>query len=424
IKSKVQQCENSVNSISKDSSSNASERYIEIEKQINDITEELNELAKRTKYDLNPLFNVRLKACPFYKETFEPIVINLSRLYHIVHQGLGSDQSSSSSNFPSVTASSAVLPSRERFMRQSHKYWIHPDNVMEVKTTILRNLPVLIYKPGTDASVTSIYFDNEAFELYQDKVDRKPGDQLIRLRWFGNKELTNEIFVERKIREQGEEEIKDRFLIKEKYVDGFLKGTYSMDKTIKKMKENPVLRTYYNRMAFQIPRDDRVRISLDTEYYMIREDNFGVKRRQGDAWRRTDIDDADFGKLSQSECTKFPYAILEIKLNLDGEPEPNWVKELIKSGLVEEAPQFSKYVHGVATLFTSQAPSLPYWLPNIDKDILKPSARQSSEEYDEDYDEGTSSALYGINQERARRSGKNIIDIDSQDKRDKGKAVE
>ncbi|CAG8676209.1 10930_t:CDS:2, partial [Cetraspora pellucida] len=410
IKSKVQQCENSVNSISKDSSSNASERYIEIERQINDITEELNELAKRTKYDLNPLFNVRLKACPFYKETFEPIIINLSQLYHIVHQGIVSDQSPSSLNLPSitnVTSSTATLPSRERFMRKSHKYWIHPDNIMEVKTTILRHLPVLIYKPGTDASVTSIYFDNEAFELYQDKVDRKPGDQLIRLRWFGNKESTNEIFVERKIREQGEEEIKDRFLIKEKYVDGFLKGTYSMDKTIKKMKENPgkteddvenfqalvkdiqdfigekhlqpVLRTYYNRMAFQIPLDDRVRISLDTEFYMSREDNFDVKRRQGDAWRRTDVDDADFGKLAPSECTKFPYAILEIKLNLNGEQEPNWIKELTKSGLVEEAPQFSKYVHGVATLFTSQAPSLPYWLPNIDKDILKPKNDEDSD---------------------------------------------
>ena len=86
-------------------------------------------------------------------------------------------------------------------------------------------------------SITSIYFDNEAFELYQDKVDRKPGDQIIRLRWYGSKESTREIFVERKVREQGEEEVKDRFLIKEKYVDEFLKGTYSMDKTIKKMKE-------------------------------------------------------------------------------------------------------------------------------------------------------------------------------------------
>ncbi|CAG8502957.1 5740_t:CDS:2 [Dentiscutata erythropus] len=468
IKNKVQRCEDTVNLISKDSSSNAKERYMEVERQINDITEELNELAKykrlnytgimkiikkhnrRTKFDLTPLFSVRLESCPFYKETFEPIVINLSQLYHTVHQGLGSDQSSTPLNLSSINAT--ALPSRERHLHQSRKYWIHPDNVMEVKTTILRHLPVLIYKPGSDPSITSLYFDNEAFELYQDKVDRKPGDQIIRLRWYGKKESTHEIFVERKVREQGEEEVKDRFLIKEKYVDEFLKGTYSMDKTIKKMKENPgkteediknfqtlvkdiqdtindknlqpVLRTYYNRMAFQIPRDDRVRISLDTEFYIIREDNFDVKRRLLDSWRRLDIDDANFGKLSPSECTKFPYAILEIKLNLDGEQEPNWVKELVKNGLIEEAPQFSKYVHGVATLFTSQAPSLPYWLPNIDKDILKPSVRQTSEGLDEDYEEGSSSALYGISQENSNRPGKNIIDIDSGDRRDKGKAVE
>jgi SPX domain protein involved in polyphosphate accumulation len=181
-------------------------------------------------------------------------------------------------------------------------------------------------------------------------------------------------------------------LIKEKYVDDFLKGNYSMDKTIKKMKENPsktdediqqfqklvkdiqdtikeknlepVLRTYYNRMAFQIPGDQHVRISLDTDFFMIREDNYdNVQRRADDKWRRTDIDDDQFGKLPSSECVRFPYAVLEVKLKLDeGEQEPAWVKELINSNLVEEAPQFSKYVHGIATLFTSHAPSLPYWV--------------------------------------------------------------
>ena len=168
-----------------------------------------------------------------------------------------------------------------------------------------------------------------------------------------------------------------------------------MDKTIKKMKENPskteddiqqfqklvkdiqdiikekklepVLRTYYNRMAFQIPGDQHVRISLDTDFYMIREDNFDNVQRRGDKeWRRTDIDDDQFGKLQSSECVRFPYALLQVKLKLDeGEQEPAWVKELANSNLVEEAPQFSKYVHGVATLFTSHAPSLPYWVRKL-----------------------------------------------------------
>ncbi|CAG8737610.1 6635_t:CDS:2, partial [Acaulospora morrowiae] len=420
IKERVLQCENSLEAIGKDPSLNVPERYADIERQINQITEEVNELAKyarlnytgivkivkkhdrRTSYILRPMFSVRLNACPFFKETFEPVIVNLSRLYHIVHRGLGGDEVSSAHDFTSSWKSATIIPSQERFLRQSNKYWVHYDNIMEVKTTILRHLPVLLYKPGSDSSVHSIYFDNELFELYQDKVDRKPGDQVIRLRWYGSKTSTNEIFVERKIREDGEDEVKDRFLIKEKYIDLFLKGEYSMDKVIKKMKETPgkteediqnfqklvkdiqdtlknknlqpVLRTYYNRMAFQIPGDSRVRISLDTEFYIIREDNFdNGNRRRDNQWRRTDIDDDNFNKLPPTECVKFPYALLEIKYNLaEGEQEPDWVKELVGSHLVEEAPQFSKYVHGVATLFTSKAPSLPYWLPNIDKDILKP----------------------------------------------------
>ena len=51
----------------------------------------------------------------------------------------------------------------------------------------------------------------------------------------------------------------------------------------------PVMRTFYNRTAFQLPGDARVRISLDTELTMIREDNWDGRTRSGDNWRRMDI---------------------------------------------------------------------------------------------------------------------------------------
>ncbi len=35
-----------------------------------------------------------------------------------------------------------------------------------------------------------------------------------------------------------------------------------------------VMRSFYNRTAFQLPGDARVRISLDTELTMVREDNW------------------------------------------------------------------------------------------------------------------------------------------------------
>ena len=49
------------------------------------------------------------------------------------------------------------------------------------------------------------------------------------------------------------------------------------------------MRSFYNRTAFQLPGDARVRISLDTELTMVREDNFdGYDRTHGN-WRRMDI---------------------------------------------------------------------------------------------------------------------------------------
>ena len=49
---------------------------------------------------------------------------------------------------------------------------------------------------------------------------------------------------------------------------------------------NKLGRTFYNRTAFQLPGDARVRISLDTELTMAREDNWGGRVRAGDNWRR------------------------------------------------------------------------------------------------------------------------------------------
>jgi len=67
-----------------------------------------------------------------------------------------------------------------------------------------------------------------------------------------------------------------------------------------------VVRTFYNRTAFQLPGDARVRISLDTELTMIREDNWDGQIRAGDDWRRTDIGiDFPFDKISPGDKELF-----------------------------------------------------------------------------------------------------------------------
>ena len=86
------------------------------------------------------------------------------------------------------------------------------DNLFEVKTVILRRLPVLVYNPqsakvaeGTqrDPTITSIYFDNPNFSLYSDKVNGKPDASSLRLRWYGQLGEKPEIMFEKKVIKEG-----------------------------------------------------------------------------------------------------------------------------------------------------------------------------------------------------------------------------
>ena len=293
--------------------------------------------------------------------------------------------------------------------------WVHLDNLLEVKTYILRRLPVLVYNPQTskivegshsDPTITSLYFDSPNFLLYTDKLDKSSGASSLRLRWFGHLSDKPAISFEKKtIKEDGDSE-EVRFPIKEKYIQPFIKGSYKMEKSLQKLRDRygkegaevkqlekhvdeiqtfiqkhdlqPVLRANYTRTAFQIPGDNGIRISIDTNLALIREDSLDIDRpcRDPDEWHRMDIDDSNlefpFTQIKKGEISRFPYALLEIKLQDGVKKSTNeWVTDLMASHLVRDAPRFSKFVHGVTQLFEDHVNSFPFWLSNLDTDIRK-----------------------------------------------------
>lgn len=139
------------------------------------------------------------------------------------------------------------------------------------------------------------------------------------------------------------------------------------------------IRSFYNRTAFQLPGDARVRISLDTELSLIREDSFDGRPRAGDNWRRTDIGiDYPFNQLPDADICRFPYAVLEVKLQTQlGQEPPLWVRDLVSSHLVETVPKFSKFIHGAATLLYDRVELLPFWYMQMNTDIRKPKSSHS-----------------------------------------------
>jgi hypothetical protein len=228
------------------------------------------------------------------------------------------------------------------------------------------------------------------------------------------------IFVERKTHREdwtGEKSVKARFSMKEKNVNAFLEGKMTVESVFEKMRRDgkkgekeiadleqlareiqyrvitrrlvpgkhsvsildscltlTVTRSFYNRTAFQLPGDARVRISLDTELTMTREDNLDGQTRAGKNWRRMDIGiDYPFSQLPPEDIERFPYAVLEVKLQTQaGQEPPEWVRELTASHIVEAVPKFSKFIHGTATLFPDRIHLLPFWMPQMDTDIRKP----------------------------------------------------
>lgn len=290
------------------------------------------------------------------------------------------------------------------------KVWVHPDNLLELKTMILRRLPVLVYNPSTskvaqgvqkDPTITSIYFDNPKFSLYNGKVDHSSSASSLRLRWYDRLRDNPEIFCEKKTVFEDDTSRDRKFTTKLKYVKRILEGEYRLEKDVQKLKDRfgensdkaqqlessvseiqtfikdndlqPVLRANYTRTAFQIPGDGRVRITIDTNLALIREDALDLERpcRDPEDWHRKDIDDMGlefpFEDISKGEINRFPYALLEIRVR--GDKNYEWVSDLMDSHLVKSAPRFSKFVHGLAQLYEDFVNAFPFWLSEVDSDI-------------------------------------------------------
>jgi hypothetical protein len=326
--------------------------------------------------------------------------------------------------------------------------WVHPDNLLEVKTIILRRLPVLVYNPQTskiaqgsepDPTVTSIYFDNPKFNLYTKKTTHEPDAPSLRLRWYGSLSENPDILLEKKTIKAGDISEESRFAIKDKYIKPFLDGEYTMEKQVSRLEEKgdraraeelatkakdvqafvkdnslqPVLRANYSRTAFEIPGDDRIRISLDTNLAFIREDSidYGRPCRDPDDWHRRDIDDKGmeypFSGIRKGEINRFPFAVLEFKIK--GGRRYEWITDLMASHLVKEAPRFSKFVHGVAELFEDYVNAFPFWLSMVETDIRRDPHKAFAEEQERqrqaEADDVVIGSLFGKSPQGGARSG-------------------
>ena len=220
----------------------------------------------------------------------------------------------------------------------------------------------------------------------------------MRYRWYGDGDPTAQnlpVFVERKTHKEswkGEMSVKERFALKPDQVVPFAKGEYTVEQAVNDLKAKkpgmkeadiqsftqlftecqqqiigkklePCMRTQYMRVAYQIPFDATVRISLDTNLCMFKENPDGQPTCvEAGQWYR---DPAHPPK--RTEVTRFPHGVLEVKLSLpEGEECPRWVDELVeRSGYLTLVHKMSKFIHGCAVLLPDQVMAMPYWIDDV-----------------------------------------------------------
>ncbi|PSC71737.1 VTC domain-containing [Micractinium conductrix] len=297
----------------------------------------------------------------------------------------------------------------EGTIRSTTKYWVRMSDVSTVKHHILQHLPVSqVGKQSGDYAgdaqlVNSVYLDNSSLELYHGRLDKRPNAIAVRIRWYGPDE-PSDVVVERKTHKEtwkGDESVHERFDLREEqvlmYMDGDLPeeaiqqdmrhagrseeevetvGALFSDvqRTIDAKQLKPMVRTQYMRTEYQIPFDGTVRIGLDTNICMIKENpEEGPTTASAGRWYR----DPSL-PVHRTEITRFPHACLEIKLALgEGDAPPDWVAELVDSGLLTEVHKFSKFIHGTATLFPDMVQAVPYW---VDDESVRASMLMSAPE--------------------------------------------
>ena len=291
------------------------------------------------------------------------------------------------------------------FNRVTKKFWILPRDVLKFKLYVMKHLPILVYgerrkvldQPADaleharmrdfscrdSGDIASVYLDSvPSLSHYHDRLHRRDMAKAVRVRWYGFRDCRDgdkDIFVERKIHRSaytGTSSTKERGGIKERDVANFLRGQHTVNAGAKDAsflqsvmdeihaeEQVPLMRTSYQRTAFQNSTENMVRISLDTNLCMTKEYGYATSH----SWCR----DFSLFPLRDDDVAQFPYGVVEIKLQAK---PPQWVKDLVSTGMLLVVPKFSKFLHGSACLYQDYTENVPYWfLPDPEnKDHLTP----------------------------------------------------
>lgn len=196
IDARILYCERTIQTLQQNPSMRSDASYSIMDEALTEILFDVNDLSRFTRVnftaiqkilkkhdrwtglDLRQAYVAKLREKPLDKQRFDVAIVYISAL-HDICRNRGQRRTGAAVNADG---------DQNAFERATAKYWIHPDNITEVKAIIMLHLPVLIfnkdkkYEPS-DSAISSVYLDNPNFDLYTGRLQRDDGAEAIRLRW-------------------------------------------------------------------------------------------------------------------------------------------------------------------------------------------------------------------------------------------------
>ena len=279
------------------------------------------------------------------------------------------------------------------FIRKSNKFLIKLENITKVKTLLSLYFPIKFYHNNKDLeyqTISSIYFDTNNFEMYNERIERYDNSKIIRFRWYETDIPEDNIFAEIKTHSNNEISMKERTILSIENFIHYINGKCNCkeDKTEyekkifkninnliidKKMK--PQLRIVYNRTTFE---NSNIKITFDTDLYSFKE----YKISSMESFNKYDV------HLKDDELMNLNYGILEIKTNGIDMSSYDIINKLIENNYIEEIPKFSKYLTCCYKLYSDVLQNIPHWFSSLDFNNDENSEENLNEsEYKKEIDE-------------------------------------
>lgn len=356
----------------------------------------------------------------FTNQDFTSAFLELSLLYNVLRQA----------KLTNITVKPHVYPSNENLcmfdcemvtaLANSVIFWIHPDNVVETKITLLRNLSLVsdstlaqeqgptYSADGTIASSQSLptkranisipnsadaslpqdevpakdltyttYLDNSK-KLYSIQTKSEPGQihSVYATHAASTPVLCSPVGGLRHFCIANLSTVQEEMILKSQHeaLNGTTKGMDNMSKValswVQKRHASPISKTCSHRTRFRYTE----RANASTQPDMFPGPSANSQWDQPDVWVTLDsnIKMTKSGAL-QTQWTEFddeqtfPYCVLDVRWK--GLEKPAWLVELERSHLVYPVDGFSLYAHSIAVYYPNSLSVLPRWLNVIQENL-------------------------------------------------------